>query len=197
MVKKNKKKVEEEFDEYELEKPIEKYKANKRLVISDQGRVLDILDIGTFIKPKFAQCNICPFAPVNGGECNEYVENADCQIERDMFDVIMSTLADNEISDIDKMTVFPFIQSFFRLFRLYSLESNIDMTGIFSDNPIEVKQTISQLKDFFSITKSVEDIYLKFLKELNMTMKERIMNSRRKKEISNQFVEFFAIVDEE
>jgi hypothetical protein len=144
-------------------------------LVSDEGKYLHKIDIGTFLAPMYADCNGCYFAPKNGGNCVEYKEGADCSIERTYFQVLMRSLAEVGIDDLDRLVIFPFVQQMFRMRRLYALEKDIDYSKLFV---FDEKGKSTELELYDKILKMISDNekgYMQKMKELAATRKERMM----------------------
>ena len=124
-------------------------------------------------------CNTCPFAPKNGGVCEDFKKNADCVIERTFFDVLMQSMAEQGVTDEDRLIVFPLAQQLFRLNRLYALETNVDLRSIYDvDEETGKNFTLDVYKELIRMIESNEKGYLQKLKELLSTRKER--NTKRR-----------------
>jgi len=152
------------------------------------GKYLHEIDLGTFIAPRYALCNTCPFAPKNGGKCEEFMEDADCSIERTFFDVLIQSLAEHDVDDMDRLVVFPLAQKLFRLNRLYALESEIDLRDVYYFNNNDKNTTMELYVAILKLVSDQEKGYAQLLKELRATRKERTTGKQKPKENSLQSI---------
>ncbi len=161
------------------ERSMESYKGERYYLLNTKGKYLRQMDLGTFIEPRYALCNTCPFAPKNSGQCEDFKKNADCVIERTYFDVIMQSMAEQGVTDEDRLIVFPLAQQLLRLNRLYALELNVDLRGLYSfDAETGKNPTLDIYKELIRMIDSNEKGFIQKLKELLSTRKER--NIKRK-----------------
>ncbi len=162
---------------------------NRRHYLTNaNGKYLHEMDLGTFIAPRYADCNTCPFAPKNGGKCQEYIEDADCSIERTFFDVLMQSMAEHDVDDMDRLVVFPLAQKLFRLNRLYALESEVDLRELYDFNENDKNTTMELYVAIIKLVSDQEKGYVQLLKELRATRKERTSGRQVKKEKSLQSI---------
>ena len=153
---------------------------NSQPVVLHQGKYMTTIGIDDFLTPIYAYCDSCPFAPANGGDCQEYVEGADCQIERNMFQVLIHSLATQGVTDQDRMIVYPLVQDLFRMRRLNAIENEMDWTKFYSEDPLEKESFLEELEVIMKLTTNNSKGYMQKLKELLGTRKERESMSRRR-----------------
>lgn len=188
----------DEIPDYSEGRSLEEIAEEEHYLVSDTGKYLQRMDLGLFIAPKYARCNTCPFAPRNGGECEEYVEDADCSIERTFFDLLVKSIAEHGIDDMDRLIIFPLAQQLFRLNRLYALELEINLADLYTFDEFGNNNTLDIYKEVTRMISDNEKGYMQKLKELVATRKERAINQgRTKRNKSEQTLsDLFANLDE-
>ena len=165
------------------ERSMESYKGEKYYLIGTNGKYLHQMDLGVFLAPRYALCNTCPFAPKNEGQCEDYKENGDCIIERTFFDVLMQSMAEQGVTDEDRLIIFPLAQQLFRLNRLYALELAVDLRSLYEvDAETGKNYTLDIYKEMIRMIESNEKGYLQKLKELLSTRKERATKRKGQKD---------------
>ena len=165
----------------EDERTFEEIANTQHFLHNDSGRYIARLDVGNFIAPVYAKCNSCPFAPANGGDCDVYEPDADCIIERSFFDVLIATIADQGIDDLDRLVVYQTAQQLIRLRRLYALENELDLRQIFVQNEHTGKNYTADLwEKILKLIDSNEKGFMQKLKELLATRKEREKGTKKK-----------------
>ena len=171
------------------EKPIDEYSGEHYFLLGANNKYLHKIDLGVFIKPKYMSCNTCPFAPKNGGECEDFLEDSDCIIERTFFDVLMQSMAEHEITDMDRIIVFPLAQQLFRVNRLYALEQGIDLRYIYDFDDTGKNPTLEIYKELLKMIESNEKGLIQKMKELMATKKERNKIKKRKGKADISFLD--------
>ena len=165
------------------EKSMSEYDGEAYYLKGINNKYLHRMDLGVFMQPKYALCNTCPFAPKNGGECDDFIKGADCIIERTFFDVLMQTMAEQGVTDEDRLLVFPMAQKLLRLNRLYALELNVDLRSLYDvDMETGKNHTLDIYKEIIRMIDGTEKGYIQILKELLSTRKERNMKKRGNKD---------------
>lgn len=175
--------TDEKLSDRELgeERSLKSYNGENYYMMNTNGKYLHKMDLGTFIAPKYALCNTCPFAPKNGGQCEDYKDNADCIVERAYYDIFMQSMAEQGVTDEDRLIIYPLQQQFFRLNRLYALELGVDLRAIYDFDPETGKNpTLDVYKELLRMIESNEKGMIQKLKELLATRKERNTKRGRK-----------------
>jgi hypothetical protein len=134
------------------------------------------INLGSFISPIYSKCDYCPFVET----CEEFVEHADCAIEKEMIQFIYQSLAETNLTDIERLSVFPLIQSFTKLMKLYSLEQRINLRDFLikgNVNPLR-EDEFNLFKNTSIMINSEQKVFLGLLKALRMTNVNRKTSSK-------------------
>jgi len=153
------------------------------LVYERNGKI-EALNLDNTISPHMQKCSGCTI-----DECKERAEdnpNAVCVHEKDFVIAIIKTLKDEniDIEGIDKLLVFPLIQNYLRMRRMYILETSEKFLKLFN-----TKDGQNKAREFYKVLKDSENTYIRSLKELIATRKEkRLKTTKREEEQKNLFL---------
>jgi len=151
---------------------------SKNLLFVEKDGKIKTLDLNSVIAPQLTHCSSCEFS-FTCEEKDKDSEEFGCIIERrEILSLIDELKKDGVIlEESDKLLVYPLIQNFLRMNRLYRLESHEKILSL-----MNTKDGQSKLKLFSSLLARAEDTYLKLLKELKATRKERDKIKKTNKE---------------
>jgi|GEM_PF-4991055 len=150
----------------------------KNLIFIETEKGLKAIDFNSVISPHLSRCSTCTFKDYchrKGEESEKY----GCVIEREEIIALIDELTKEgiDIKTADKLIIYPLIQTFLRMNRLYRIEASEKTLSML--NTAEGQRRLKMLMD---LIKKAEDSYLKFLKELKATRKEREEKKNKKKE---------------
>lgn len=146
-------------------------------LVYEQDGKLTALNIDDTISPHMQKCSACSIEV-----CKERAEdnpNAICIHEKDYVISIVKTLKDEQIDieGVDKLLVFPLIQNYLRMRRMYILETSEKFLNLFN-----TKDGQNKAREFYKVLKDSENTYIRSLKELIVTRKEKRLKTTKKQE---------------
>jgi len=138
--------------------------SEKFLVVEDDDGVIHALDLNSLVAPKILGNKYC------GHKGCENDEDGLCKKEKLHIVTVLTILRDEEIEvdGADRLLVQTLLQNFLRLQRMYELESSERMMRLFNSPDGQKK-----MAEFSKALNRTETRYLKILKELLATRRER------------------------
>jgi len=152
------------------------------LFIEKEDGVLEVLNMNKMVKPYLQKCGACVFTdcPKRGND------DAVCPFEKDFVTSIINTLRDEgiDVEGLDRLLIFPLIQNFLRMRRMYIIETSEKFISLFN-----TKDGQNKAREFYKVLKDTENTYIRSLKELLATRKEkRAKTTKREQEQRNLFL---------
>jgi hypothetical protein len=188
----------EKNDELDSNKTLKSERDTDLMELKD-GKFMTTVGLQTYLQPKFSLCNMCPAAPRNQGDCEEYIHDSECTIEKNISIVIFKTFADMGITDEDRLIVDEYIQMHLNAVKVDLLNSYMNDNRLFDDNINEKMMYLSEKKTLMKFRVDFSKSKIQLLKELRATRKERersVSLSKNKIQQKN-FFEIIEDVDEE
>lgn len=188
----------EAFTDKDVPSTLDNTRNSMPVSVSKSGKYLTQVGLDLFLTPKYAYCDSCVFAPANGGDCDEYIDGADCEIERNMFALLIQSLADDGVTQKDRLVVYGLAQDLFRMRRLNGIENELDWRKFYSDVPATKEGFLEELEIVMKMVTNNSKSYMQKLKELLGTRKEREARAKRGgKTIDNSFEFVMDLADDD
>lgn len=152
------------------------------LFIEKDDGVLELLSMDKMIKPHIQLCGACQLT-----DCPKKGEPKDaCVFEKDFVITIIKTLREEgiDVEGLDRLLIFPLIQNYLRMRRMYILETSEKFLNLFN-----TKDGQNKAREFYKVLKDSENTYIRALKELLATRKEKKAKvSKKQQEERNLFL---------